>query len=148
MEKKIGLCNGKEESLNQQVSEITSYFNPMPIGVVYDRRKRWIILIIILCINTCINMDHGTIPVITNIIRNLCKVKDEKIGLLESLFFFGSLIGSMCFLSVIRKVNRKWVIILCLFIISASDFTFTITGDIYYLLSIRVLTGFFQVYFY
>ena len=66
---------------------------PRQIGVVFKRRTRYFIFLILVVTNLIINMDHGTIPAATSEIKEDLKIDDDTLGIFGSLVYFGNLLG-------------------------------------------------------
>jgi predicted MFS family arabinose efflux permease len=147
MENKLSLNQQGEDNpkLNQNKQVSQKVFDPKQVGVFYSLQTRWRIFVILMIINLFINMDHGTIPAATNEIKDDLNITNDTLGIFGSLVYLGSLIGSMVFFTIIGTFNRKWVIVSCMVLISASLYTFTKFKLLYFLFINRTVTGFFQV---
>lgn len=66
---------------------------PIQIGVVFKRRTRYFIFLILVVTNLIINMDHGTIPAATSEIKEDLNIDDDTLGIFGSLVYFGNLLG-------------------------------------------------------
>ena len=106
---------------------------------------RDIVFYFFLISNILISMDHGSIPASVNELR-LLTTYDQSIGLFGSLVYFGNIIGSMVFFSIMDKYSRKTLLIISLLGNSICLFTFVIFSNIIFLFLNRVLVGTLQAY--
>ena len=108
-------------------------------------KGRDIVFYFFLVSNILISMDHGSIPASVNELR-LLTTYDQSIGLFGSLVYFGNIIGSMVFFSIMDKYSRKTLLIISLLGNSICLFTFVIFSNMIFLFSNRVLVGTLQAY--
>ena len=108
-------------------------------------KGRDIVFYLFLVSNILISMDHGSIPASVNELR-LLTTYDQSIGLFGSLVYFGNIIGSMVFFSIMDKYSRKTLLIISLLGNSICLFTFVIFSNMIFLFSNRVLVGTLQAY--
>ena len=73
---------------------LEKFVDPKQIGVVFSRKIRSFIFILIIITNLIINMDHGTIPAATSEIKKDLNIDDASLGVFGSLVFFGNLLGT------------------------------------------------------
>lgn len=102
--------NQKTQNLNSNDSydEVTktkigmdfqdNYVDPRQIGVIFKRKTRYFIFIILVVTNLIINMDHGTIPAATSEIKLDLSIGDDTLGIFGSLVYFGNLLGIFSFM--------------------------------------------------
>lgn len=115
-------------------------------AVPLPRGKRWIIFSIFVILNIMINVDNGTIPASTEEIKSSLNINDEQLGLFGSLVYLGNIFGSLVSLTLINKLNRKYLLIASLALSGGFLFTFTIWSSLYFLFSNRVVVGMFQAF--
>ena len=108
-------------------------------------KGRDIVFYFFLISNILISMDHGSIPASVNELR-LLTTYDQSIGLFGSLVYFGNIIGSMIFFSIMDKYSRKTLLIISLLGNSICLFTFVIFSNMIFLFLNRVLVGTLQAY--
>ena len=108
-------------------------------------KGRNIVFIFYLISNILISMDHGSIPASVNELRQLTTY-DQSIGLFGSLVYFGNILGSMIFFSLINTFDRKLLLLISLLGNAICLFTFVIIENIPLLFLNRVLVGIFQSY--
>ena len=75
-----------------------NYLDPKQIGVVFRRKTRYFIFVILVLTNLIVNMDHGTIPAATSEIKYDLNINDDTLGIFGSLVYFGNLLGIFCFM--------------------------------------------------
>lgn len=100
-----------------------------------------------LFISVISSMDQGIFPTAINIIKTNFQLTDIQFGLFASIFYFGKLIGSILFVFFINQINRKYLIIFSLIIISFCLYIITRFTQLWVLLLSRFIFGLFQVYF-
>lgn len=61
--------------------------------VIFSRKIRYFIFIILVLVNILVNMDHGTIPGATDEIKMDLNIDKGILGLFGSFVFLGNLIG-------------------------------------------------------
>ena len=108
-------------------------------------KGRDIVFYFFLISNILISMDHGSIPASVNELRLLTNY-DQSIGLFGSLVYFGNIIGSTIFFSIMDKYSRKTLLIISLIGNSICLFTFVIFENLLFLFFNRILVGTLQAY--
>lgn len=116
------------------------------ISIPLPRRKRWLIFSIFVILNIMINVDHGTVPAATEEIKNDLNINDEQLGLFGSLVYLGNMFGSLVSLTLINKLNRKYLLAVSLTLSGGFLMTFTIWSSLYFLFSNRIVVGMFQAF--
>ena len=116
------------------------------ISIPLPRRKRWLIFSIFVILNIMINVDHGTVPAATEEIKKDLNINDEQLGLFGSLVYLGNMFGSLVSLTLINKLNRKYLLAVSLTLSGGFLMTFTIWSSLYFLFSNRIVVGMFQAF--
>ena len=116
------------------------------ISIPLPRRKRWLIFSIFVILNIMINVDHGTVPAATEEIKKDLNINDEQFGLFGSLVYLGNMFGSLVSLTLINKLNRKYLLAVSLTLSGGFLMTFTIWSSLYFLFSNRIVVGMFQAF--
>ena len=93
-----------------------------------------------------INVDHGTVPAATEEIKKDLNINDEQLGLFGSLVYLGNMFGSLVSLTLINKLNRKYLLAVSLTLSGGFLMTFTIWSSLYFLFSNRIVVGMFQAF--
>ena len=98
-----------EQSKIDKMKNQTQGLNPKKVeGVVFPRKMRYFIFILLVITNLIINMDHGTIPAATFEIKEDLKIDNDTLGIFGSLVYFGNLIGKFLY-----EKNRFYYIFQC-----------------------------------
>ena len=129
--------NDTNQSLISSISDIKS----KKIELVLDRGIRWIIMILFVLINVLMMMDNGLLSSASSIIKKTLKVNDQLFGLFGSCNHSGRIIGTIIFMIIFNTFNRKYLLLLPLYINTLALFSFTITNIISILFIARVLNG-------
>ena len=112
--------------------------NLIPIS----KKIRYFIYIIeLFCL---LNLDQGGISASTKEIKSYFKMTDRELGSFGGISFLGTTLGGIFSLSIINKINRKYLILIFLVIIIFSLFFPTITSSKIILILSRIITGFSQ----
>ena len=133
--------NIEEISQNKDVpisNQLNLKNNLFPIS----KKVRYFIYIIeLLCL---LNLDQGGISASTKEIKSDFKMSDRELGSFGGISFLGTTLGGIFSLSIINKINRKYLILAFLSTIITSLFFPTIVSSKFLLILSRVLTGFSQ----
>ena len=129
--------NDTNQSLISSISDIKS----KKIELVLDRGIRWIIMILFVLINAVMMMDSGLFSSASSIIKKTLKVNDQLFGLFGSCNHSGRIIGTIIFMIIFNTFNRKYLLLLPLYINTLALFSFTITNIISILFIARILNG-------
>ncbi|CAG9310977.1 unnamed protein product [Blepharisma stoltei] len=106
-----------------------------------------LIFLLFLTVNTCINMDHGSIPAATNEISFDLGLSKMELGALGSLVFLGIAIGGIAAGICFQKLSPKFVLTIALFSICIFIALFPVSSNSIALVYLsRFMTGFFQVF--
>jgi hypothetical protein len=108
-------------------------------------KARYFIYLFFSFVNIVVNMDSGNIPSAINQISTDLNIKKVQVGAFGSLVSFGPFVGGIISFTVINKLSRKWILLLCNLGIFACLFTFPISNNIYLLYVNRVIVGVFMV---
>lgn len=130
-------ANQSRKSLLSGISSI----NPKNIEVVLKRKIRWIIMILFFIINMIMMMDTGLFSSATAKIKETLNVDNQTYGLFGSCNFSGRIIGTLLFMAIFNIFNRKYLILIPLYVNTFSIFLFTITNIVSILYIARVLSG-------
>ena len=107
-----------------------------------SRKIRYFIYIIeLFCL---FNFDQGAIAASTKEIKNNFKMTDKELGSFGGISFLGTTLGGIVSLSVINKINRRYLILIFLIGSICSLFFPTIISSKFFLIFCRVITGFSQ----
>ena len=131
----------KLKDSNQSLISSISDINSKKIELVLDRETRWIIMILFVLINAVMMMDSGLFSSASSIIKKTLKINDQLFGLFGSCNHSGRIIGTIIFMIIFNKFNRKYLLLLPLYINTLALFSFTITNIISILFIARVLNG-------
>src|SRR4051812_40025738 len=100
MEDKLSMNNNVEDKTsNKRLSQ--HLIEPKSVGIIYNRKTRWLIFILLMITNLFVNMDHGSIPAATTEIKRDLNINNDVLGILGSLVYFGNVIGSLLFFTII-----------------------------------------------
>jgi MFS family permease len=112
--------------------------NLIPIS----KKIRYFIYIIeLFCL---LNLDQGGISASTKEIKSYFKMTDRELGSFGGISFLGTTLGGIFSLSVINKINRRYLIIMFLITIIISLYFPIIISSKIILLLCRIITGFSQ----
>ncbi len=107
-----------------------------------NRNIRYCIYIMeLLCL---LNFDQGALSASTKEIKYSFKMTDRELGSFGGISFLGTTLGGIFSLSVINKINRRYLIISLLLISIFSLFIPTIITSKILFIFCRILTGFSQ----
>jgi len=107
-----------------------------------SRKIRYFIYILeLFCL---FNLDQGGISASTKDIKNHFKMNDSELGSFGGISFLGTTLGGIFSLSIINKINRKYLILIFLTTIISSLFFPTIISSKIILILSRIITGFSQ----
>ena len=90
------------------------------------------------------NLDQGGISASTKEIKNHFKMNDSELGSFGGISFLGTTLGGIFSLSIINKINRKYLILIFLTTIISSLFFPTIISSKIIVILSRIITGFSQ----
>ena len=82
----------------------------------------------------------------TEEIKKDLNINDEQLGLFGSLVYLGNMFGSLVSLTLINKLNRKYLLAVSLTLSGGFLMTFTIWSSLYFLFSNRIVVGMFQAF--
>ena len=111
------------------------------------RSTRWAIYSVILFTSITSAMDGAVYTTAITKVKEDLQFDNKSFGQFSSMFFFGKIIGSFCFIFIMNLVNRKYLFLLALFTTSGGLFVFTMTTIKPILFSVRSILGFFNVFF-
>ena len=112
--------------------------NLFPIG----RKIRYYIYIMeLLCL---LNFDQGAISNSAKEIKIFFKMSDRELGSFGGISFLGTTLGGIFSLSIINKINRKYIILFLMLISICSLYFPTIISSKLFFMFCRILTGFSQ----
>ena len=136
----INNLNVKEINAKKQVSITNKVLNKNVFHI--KRNIRYFLFIIeALC---QLNLDQGAISVSTKEIKSYFKMSDRELGSFGGISFLGTTIGGITSLSIINKINRRYLILLFLFSNIFSLYIPTIISSKILLVLCRIITGFAQ----
>ena len=112
--------------------------NLFPIG----RKVRYFIYVMeLLCL---LNFDQGAISNSTKEIKIFFKMTDRELGSFGGISFLGTTLGGIFSLSIINKLNRKYIILFLMLISIFSLYFPTVISSKLFFMFCRILTGFSQ----
>ena len=127
LEKQIAITNQKEKKTN---------------AFHIKRNIRYFLYIIeMLC---QFNLDQGSISVSIKEFKSFFKMTDRELGSFGGISFLGTTIGGIISLSIINKINRRYLILFFLFSNICSLYFPTIISSKILLILCRMITGFAQ----
>jgi len=107
-----------------------------------NRKTRYYIYIMeLLCL---FNYDQGAISASTKEIKIFFKMNDRELGSFGGISFLGTTLGGIFSLSIINKINRKYIILFLMMISIFSLYFPTIISSKVFFMFCRILTGFSQ----
>ena len=107
-----------------------------------NRKIRYCIYVMeILCL---FNFDQGALSASTKEIKNSFKMTDRELGSFGGISFLGTTLGGIFSLSLINKINRRYLILFLLILSILSLFIPTIITSKILFIFCRILTGFSQ----
>ena len=133
--------DNRKESDNSLLSSISPII-PKKIEVVLKRSIRWIIMFLYILINMIMMIDTGLFSSASTKIKYALKIDDKKFGLFGSCNHSGRILGTISFIFIFNIFNRKYLLLIPLFINSFSIALFTITDIIPLLFMARIINGF------
>ena len=131
----------RKESNNSLLSSISPII-PKKIEVVLKRSIRWIIMFLYILINMIMLIDTGLFSSASTKIKYVLNIDDKKFGLFGSCNHSGRILGTISFILIFNIFNRKYLLLIPLYINSFSIFLFTITNIIPLLFIARIINGF------
>ena len=133
--------DNRKESDTSLLSSISPII-PKKIEVVLKRSIRWIIMFLYILINMIMMIDTGLFSSASTKIKYALKIDDKKFGLFGSCNHSGRILGTISFIFIFNIFNRKYLLLIPLFINSFSIVLFTITDIIPLLFMARIINGF------
>jgi len=111
-----------------------------------SRGIRWVLMIIFTLLYVILMFNVGIFTAAITQIKKDLSLEDNQYGLLGSYNGGGKIIGTLIFLLIVNKYNRKYILIIPLFISSISIYLFTIFENRYILYLLRGINGICQVF--
>ena len=130
----------RKDSSNSLLSSISPII-PKKIEVVLKRSVRWIIMVLYIIINMLMMIDTGLLSSASTKIKQSLNIDDKKFGLFGSCNHTGRIIGTILFMFIFNKFNRKNLLIIPLYINCFSIFFFIITDIVPLLFITRIING-------
>ena len=140
MQKKEKEKEKRKDSSNSLLSSISPII-PKKIEIVLKRSVRWIIMVLYIIINMLMMIDTGLLSSASTKIKQSLNIDDKKFGLFGSCNHTGRIIGTILFMFIFNKFNRKNLLIIPLYINSFSIFFFIITDIVPLLFITRIING-------
>ena len=107
---------------------------------------RWIIIAIFTVLYTLLMINVGIMSAATSKIKSSLELNNETFGLLSSFNSAGRIGGTFLFMAIINFFNRKFLILIPLYINSVSVIAFTLSKIHWILFLTRTLNGVCQVF--
>ena len=129
--------------------------NPKPISITVQNELKQNLFHINRNIRYCIyimelfcllNFDQGALSASTKEIKYSFKMTDRELGSFGGISFLGTTLGGIFSLSVINKINRKYIILFLEIISICSLFIPTVITSKIVFIFCRILTGFSQAF--
>ena len=111
-----------------------------------NRGIRWVLMIIFTLLYAFLMLNVGIFTAATNQLKEDLRLDNEQYGLLGSYNGGGKIIGTVIFMIIVNRFNRKYLLIIPLFISSISIFLFTRFENRYILYILRGINGICQVF--
>ena len=111
-----------------------------------SRGIRWVLMIIFTLLYVILMFNVGIFTAAITQIKKDLSLEDNQYGLLGSYNGGGKIIGTLIFLLIVNKYNRKYILIIPLFISSISIYLFTIFENRYILYLLRGINEICQVF--
>ena len=111
-----------------------------------NRGVRWVLMIIFTFLYIILMFNVGIFTAATTKIKEDLSLNNEQYGLLGSYNGGGKIIGTLIFMIIVNKFNRKYLLIIPLFISSLSIYFFTKIDNRYILYILRGINGVCQVF--
>ena len=132
--------NNNRQISNQVLIQVQNELkqNLFPIN---RKIRYYIYLMELLCL---FNYDQGAISASTKEIKIFFKMNDRELGSFGGISFLGTTLGGIFSLSIINKINRKYIILFLMLISIFSLYFPTIISSKLFFMFCRILTGFSQ----
>ena len=105
------------------------------------KKNRWILLLIFTLIYILLMFNIGIFSSASSNIKDYLKIDNKKFGLFGSFNFIGRIFGTFLFMIIINKFNRKFILIIPLYLNSFCIFNFVLTKNLIILYVFRTLNG-------
>lgn len=117
-----------------------------PSSIVFTKKQRMLVFLVLAVMNVLLNMDHGTLPAASNEIKESLEISDSKFGAFGSLVYLGNLIGAFFITKLIDLFERRYFCIVTAIINSGLLYVFAFSKDLSLLYVVRVLIGIMQTF--
>ncbi|MGL4948079.1 MAG: MFS transporter, partial [Mycoplasma sp.] len=114
--------------------------------MTWHKSIRWFILTLLLFINILLLVNVGIFSAASSQIKTSLKLNPTSFGLFGSLNATGKIAGTLLFMAIINKWNRKYIWIISWYLNAFSIFSFTITTNLIWLYIARTINGICQVF--
>ena len=132
--KKVPLLNKKNSKENNN--------NPNENNEFYlTKKNRWFLLLIFTLIYILLMFNIGIFSSASSKIKLYLNIDNKKFGLFGSFNFIGRIFGTFLFMLIINKFNRKFILIIPLYLNSFCIFNFILTKNLIILYVFRTLNG-------
>ena len=132
--KKVPLLNKKNSKENNNNSnENNEYY--------LTKKNRWFLLLIFTLIYILLMFNIGIFSSASSKIKLYLNIDNKKFGLFGSFNFIGRIFGTFLFMLIINKFNRKFILIIPLYLNSFCIFNFILTKNLIILYVFRTLNG-------
>lgn len=91
--------------------------------------------------NVNVDVAPGIMASAGNTIKSNLGMMDLEYSLFTSMYAMGRMIGSLLFVSLVNAVNRKFLIVVAIFLKAITIYIFKYTNDGYFLLGVRLISG-------
>ena len=127
--------------ISQQVSIQTQNELKENLFPINRKIRYYIYFMELLCL---FNYDQGALSASTKEIKTYFKMSDRELGSFGGISFLGTTLGGVFSLSIINRINRKYIILFFLFISIFSLYFPTVISSKLFFMFCRILTGFSQ----
>ena len=127
--------------ISQQVSIQTQNELKENLFPINRKIRYYIYIMELLCL---FNYDQGALSASTKEIKTYFKMSDRELGSFGGISFLGTTLGGVFSLSIINKINRKYIILFLMIISIFSLYFPTVISSKLFFMFCRILTGFSQ----
>ena len=117
-------------------------FTENRVLIPIDRKIRWVGFIIIIILTITVSCDQGILSSTTTEMKKDYGMTDIELGGFGSMVFLGTAIGCIFSFTLINKYDRKYLLIITIFLDILAVFFVTQTSNILLLYIFRVFSGF------
>lgn len=106
------------------------------------KRSVRIAIYIFLCLmSTCNELDDGVLSAQVEYVKLNMNITDSQVGLMESFVFIGVILGSLIAIPMLNKFNRKWVLVVNVFIVGSGVVVYIFVKNMWAICGLRIFLG-------